>query len=277
VTASENFAAESENLQGIVERADRIAANVETFSGHLPALGENSDALIAAINPEELAATLERINTLVAAIEPEEVRTTVSGFSSLAETLQAQQTNIDTIITQATSVAGDLSAFAASLPAMGERTDALLTAIDPETLGRTLANIDQFSTTLAENTDDIDVIVADARGLAERFDTIGGDVEELLAKLNSMAGEGTGGLTADLQETLAAVRDAANAFNAEVTVVGGSVGDFSDRGLRDFQNLISEGQRTISRLDGVLDTLQQNPSGFIFGGERVPEYGGLRH
>lgn len=276
VTTTENLAAQSENLQGIVDRADRISANVESFSEHLPSLGENSEALVAAINPEQLANTLERINTIVASIEPEEVRTTVAGFSGLAETLDAHRTNIDTIVTRITSLSNDLSAFAARLPAMGERADQLLTAVDPDSVSQSIANVDQFTATLAANTDEIDAIIADAHGVSERFQTIGDDVEALLAKLNSMAGEGTGGLTEDLQETLAAVRDAANAFNAQVTTVGGDLGDFSDRGLRDMQNLISEGQRTISRLDGVISNLEQNPSSFIFGGENVPEYGGQR-
>jgi phospholipid/cholesterol/gamma-HCH transport system substrate-binding protein len=42
------------------------------------------------------------------------------------------------------------------------------------------------------------------------------------------------------------------------------------------QSLVSEGQKTISRLDRVISDLEQNPSGFLLGGERVPEYGGRR-
>jgi phospholipid/cholesterol/gamma-HCH transport system substrate-binding protein len=99
----------------------------------------------------------------------------------------------------------------------------------------------------------------------------------VLAKLDAMAGDGTdGGIMTDAQAALAAIRAAADNFNTQVSAVGGDFGDFSDRGLRNFQNLISEGQRTIARLDRVISNLEQNPSGFIFGGSRVPEYGGQR-
>ena len=39
----------------------------------------------------------------------------------------------------------------------------------------------------------------------------------------------------DATETLAAIRAAADNFNAQISVLGGGLGDFSDRGLRDLQ------------------------------------------
>jgi phospholipid/cholesterol/gamma-HCH transport system substrate-binding protein len=220
--------------------------------------------------------TIDRLNAISAAVDPERVRTSVEGISTLAETLQANQENIDTIVTKATALANDLSAFSARLPVMGDKADQLLAAIDAAQVGRTLDNVDKFTTALAANTDDIDAIIADARRVSARFDDLSDRAESLMAKLDSMAGGEAGGLVEDVRETLAAVRAAAESFNTQVVAVGGGLGDFSDRGLRDFQNLISEGQRTISRLDGVVSNLEQNPSGFLFGGSRVPEYEGRR-
>jgi phospholipid/cholesterol/gamma-HCH transport system substrate-binding protein len=204
------------------------------------------------------------------------VRTTVAGVSSLAETLQGNRENIATIVTQMTSLSSDLSAFAAGLPTIGEKTATLLTAIDPEQVGSTVANINTFSSALAENSDDINAIVADARNVAARFSSLGDRAESLITKLDSMAGSGTGGILEDATTTLAAIREAADNFNTQVSVLGGGLGDFSDRGLRDIQSLVSEGQKTMGRLDRVITNLEQNPRGFLLGGERVPEYGGQR-
>ena len=273
---TENLAAQSENLAAIVDRAGAISTDVQGFSQHLPALGERTEELVAAIDPARLADTLDKLNAITAAIDPEQVRTTVAGVSSLAETLQGNEENIAAIVTQMTSLSNDLSAFAAGLPAIGDKTVTLLTAIDPEQVGSTVANLNTFSTALAENSDDIDAIVADARNVAARFSTLGDRAESLITKLDSMAGSGTGGILEDATTTLAAIREAADNFNTQVSVLGGGLGDFSDRGLRDMQNLISEGQRTMSRLDRVITNLEQNPRGFLLGGERVPEYGGQR-
>ena len=275
-TTTANIAEQTSNFGPIVERAEAISADVQIFAQHLPALGEKADALAAAIDPATVSAALERLEAISAAIDPERVRTTVEGLSSLAETLQANRENIDMIVTRVTSLSSDLSEFATHLPAMGERTDALLAALDPAKLTQTVDNVNQFTTTLAENRDDIDAIVADARNVAARFNSLGDRAESLLTKLDAMAGEGSGGIMADAQATLAAIRAAADSFNTQITAVGGGLGDFSDRGLRDFQTMVSDGQRTISRLDRVISNLEQNPSGFIFGGETVPEYSGRR-
>jgi phospholipid/cholesterol/gamma-HCH transport system substrate-binding protein len=274
---TERLAGETERFTSILERADAVAADAQNFSQHLPGLGERAEALAAAIDPQQVGATLDRLAAISAAVDPERVRVTVEGASSLAETLQAHQANIDTIVTRFTALSNDVAAFAARLPVLGERADVLLGALDSERLSRTIANVDQFATTLAANSDDIDAIVQNARNVSARFDTLGDRAESVLTKLDAMAGkDGTGGVMTDAQAALAAVREAADNFNAQVSVVGGDLGDFSDRGLRNFQNLISEGQRTIGRLDRVLSDLEQNPSGFIFGGSTVPEYGGQR-
>jgi phospholipid/cholesterol/gamma-HCH transport system substrate-binding protein len=275
-TTAESLAAQSQRFGSIMQRADAITAEVQGFSQHLPALGSSTEALIAAIDPNKVAGTIDRLDAITAAVDPEQVRTTIAGVSSLAETLEANRENINTMVTRLTSLSNDLSAFAARLPVMGDQAATLLAAVDPAKLSQSIDDVGQFTTALAESSDDVEAIVADARGVSARFATLGSRAESLLTKLDSMAGEGGGGILEDAQATLAAVRDAANAFNSQVTVLGSGLTDFSDRGLREFQSLVSEGQRTISRLDRVISDIEQNPSGFLLGGETVPEYRGQR-
>jgi phospholipid/cholesterol/gamma-HCH transport system substrate-binding protein len=117
--------------------------------------------------------------------------------------------------------------------------------------------------------------------VSSRFESVSQRAESVLAQIEGMTGAGgsgaggaAGGIMVDARETLAAVREAANSFNTQITAIGGSVGEFNDRGLRDLQNLVSEGQRTISRLDRVITDVENDPTGFVFGGERVPEFRG---
>jgi phospholipid/cholesterol/gamma-HCH transport system substrate-binding protein len=91
-----------------------------------------------------------------------------------------------------------------------------------------------------------------------------------------MAGNGPGGILEDATATLASIKAAADNFNTQVGSLGTGLNDFSDRGLRDLQSLVAEGQRTIGRLDRVITNLERNPTGFLLGGENVPEYGGRR-
>ena len=267
-----NLAEQSGRLSSLVDRADKVAANAETFSQSLPVLGEKAQALASAIDPKKLGATLDRVNAIVAAVDPAKVRTSVDGVASLAQTLQGNQQNIETIVSKVAALSTDLSAFATRLPKLGDRVDSVLAGIDPGTLGHTLSNLDKVTGTLADNRANIGQIIADTKNLSARFDKFGSRAESLMTKLDSMAGQGTGGLLEDARTTLASVRKAADTISKQVTAVGGGVTAFSDRGLRDVQNLVSDGQRTISRLDRVISGLEDNPSGLVFGGPGVPEY-----
>jgi phospholipid/cholesterol/gamma-HCH transport system substrate-binding protein len=251
-----------------------LAANSDDVSTFVQNVSAASKAIAEATT--KLDGIVTKGEALLGAVEPEDVRQTLANIRSTTESLAAQGDALDKIMARADTVAANAEAFSQHLPAFGEKASSVLAAIDPEKVGRTIDNVDRFATTLGESSDDIDQIVADARGVSARFNSLGERADSLLTKLDSMAGEGPGGLLEDATETLAAIRDAANNFNAQVAVLGGGLTDFSDRGLRDFQNLVTEGQRTIGRLDRVISNLEQNPTGFLLGGERVPEYGGQR-
>jgi phospholipid/cholesterol/gamma-HCH transport system substrate-binding protein len=210
------------------------------------------------------------------AIDPEDVKQTLGNIRELSGSLSEQATRIGPILDRADAVAANAQTFSDHLPALGERAEALIAAIDPERVDRSLANIDTFAAMLGENSEDIDRIVGDARALSSRFDAMGRRADSLLAKLDGMAGSQPGGIMEDATATLAAIKAAADNFNAQISILGGGVTDFSDRGLRDLQGLVTEGQRTIGRLDRVISNLERNPAGFLLGGENVPEYGGRR-
>jgi phospholipid/cholesterol/gamma-HCH transport system substrate-binding protein len=278
-----------QSLEQIVsENSDDIALailDVRRFTG---ALAENSEGVAELVANMSTAASaisqattkldgiVGRSETLIAAIDAEELSATLHNIRTTTDSIAAQADRFGPLMERVEAIAADAQTFSASLPALGERTDALIAAIDPEQIGRSIDNLDQFATALGEASDDIDQIVVDARSVSSRFQTLGERAESLLTKLDNLAGPGTGGLLEDAQATLAAIRDAADSFNAQVAILGGGLTDFSDRGLRDFQALVTEGQRTIARLDRVISLLEQNPTGFLLGGENVPEYGGRR-
>jgi phospholipid/cholesterol/gamma-HCH transport system substrate-binding protein len=251
------LAENADDVGNFVGNVSAAAQGIADATAKLDGIINKSEALLAGVDPEDLGATLKSIRTT-------------------SESLAAQADRIGPLVEHATAVAANAEAFSESLPALGEKAETLVAAIDPEKVSRALDNIERFSTALAENSDDIDQIVANARNVSDRFGALGERAESLLTKLDSMAGQGPGGIMGDATETLAAIRAAADNFNAQIAVVGGGVSDFSDRGLRDLQSLIAEGQRTINRLDRVISNLEQNPTGYLLGGERVPEYGGQR-
>jgi phospholipid/cholesterol/gamma-HCH transport system substrate-binding protein len=274
--------------QTVSENSDDIALAILDVRRFTSALAENSDGVAELVeNMSTAASTIaeattrlegiaERSESLIAAIDPEELRATLHNIRSTTDSIAAQADRFGPLMERAEAITADAQAFSQHLPALGERADALIAAVDPEKIGRSIDNVDRFATALGESSDDIDQIVAEARDVSSRFQTLGERAESLLTKLDNMAGQGSGGLLEDAQATLTAIRAAADSFNAQITILGGGLNDFSDRGLRDFQTLVTEGQRTITRLDRVISLLEQNPAGFLLGGENLPEYGGRR-
>ncbi len=190
--------------------------------------------------------------------------------------MAAQRKSLDSIVSRVDAVAANAQAFSERLPALGDKAQSLVASVDPEKLSRSIDNLDKFAAALGDSSENINQIVADARKVSVRFDALGQRAESLLTKLDSMAGQGPGGILEDATATLASIRAAADNFNKQIGTLGSNLNDFSGRGLGDLHNLVSEGQRTIGRLDRVISKLEQNPTGFLLGGENVPEYGGRR-
>ncbi len=274
--------------QTVSENSDDISLAVIDVRKFTSALAENSDSVAEFVENVSAASKgiadatgrLDGIITkgeaLLEAVEPEDARVALENLRTATGSLAEQAGRLGAIVDSATAVAANAEAFSEHLPALGEKAESLVAAVDTEKVSRTLDNLERFSTALGNSSESIDEIVADARSVSARFNTLGERAESLLTKLDNMAGQQPGGLMEDAAETLAAIRAAADNFNAQIAIVGGGVSDFSDRGLRDFQTLIVEGRRTIGRLDRVISNIEQNPTGFLLGGERVPEFDGRR-
>ena len=274
--------------QTVSDNSDDISLAILDLRKFTSALAENSEGIGGLVSNVSSAATsiadstkrlegiVQKSEALIAAVDPEEVKQTIANIRTTSDSIAAQSGRFGAIMDRAEAVAADAQAFSQNLPGLGDKANALVASVDPEKLNRTLDNLDRFATTLGENSDDIDQIVADAKGLSARFQTLGGRADSLLGKLDNMAGSGTGGILADATETLAAIRAAADNFNAQVSALGGGLGDFSGRGLRDLQGLVTQGQRTFEHLDRVISDLERNPAGYLLGGDNVPEYGARR-
>jgi phospholipid/cholesterol/gamma-HCH transport system substrate-binding protein len=302
--AIQNLSAFSETLGGIgarreeidamVTRFSAISSDVNAFSARLPAIGERvegmvtgigdtADRLREAVDPEAIGravGAVERaaanVEQVTAAVPAEAVRATAENLSRFSAVLAARSPDVDALVTRLSAIAGDVGAFTPRLPAIGEKVDGVLTAVDTQKIGESVEGVHRFTTALGNRSGDVEAILADARATAAQLKGVTAKADSLLAKLDGMAGDEGGGFIAEARATLASIRQTAETFDEQAQSIGGSVNQFSTRGLRDLQNFISEGQRTVARLDRVISSLERDPSQILFGGEGVPEYKGSR-
>lgn len=142
----------------------------------------------------------------------------------------------------------DLSSAARSVL---RRLDTVVT--ENETSVRTsLKNLEVFTGTLANNSDRIERIIANAEGVVGGAD----------AKLN------------DIAEAARSVRSLADNLDKNVSEVSTGLARFSDSGLREWEKLAVDGRRAILTLEETVRNIDQNPSRLLFGGAPERPAGG---
>ena len=225
-------------------------------------------ALLAAIDPAKVSGSIDRIDAIAAAVDPEQVRATVDAAADVAATMQAHRESIDATLTTLGAVSTDVAAFTARLPGLGEKTESLLAAVDSQKVGRTIDNVSQFTATLAANTR------RHRRHRRRRARRVGAlrharRPRRFAARPSSTAwpARGPAGILEDAKATLAAVRAAADTFNAQVTTVGGGRRRLQRQGASRLpESGIGGAADDLAGSTGSSPNLEQNPSGFLFGG-----------
>ena len=142
---------------------------------------------------------------------------------------------------------------------MAARLSEIADKIDPESIERTVQNIDSFTTTLGERTEQIEKFFDDASAVAAQFRETSKRIDGIVSGFSESEG---GSLITE-------VTAAARAFRRLSEQLGG-------KGLRNIDALVSDGRRTLSNINRVLSNLERNPSGFLTGQSQVRESSGNR-
>ena len=105
-----------------------------------------------------------------------------------------------------------------------------------KSINTTMANVEQFTTMLAEKREDIGQAITDVKEGANSFKT-------LSSKLEVSLGDNMDGLTRQARDS-----------------------------IQEFGNFMREGRKTAVTLNRILEKLEADPRGFLLGGNQVPEY-----
>ena len=198
------------------------------------------------------------------------------------------------------SAAERFNAFSGDLNTALEDVKGLIAAVDTEKVGRVVDNVDSFTTRLAGRSDDvdsiidnaksasenvesftkniaakqedIDQIVADAREFANRLNAVSVRIESVLGKVEGLIeGEGEG-FVAEATAAAKSIRKAADAFASRADTISRGLERFSTRGVREFEAIMSQGQRTLSTIERTFNELERQPNRVLFGGSNRPTY-----
>lgn len=206
---------------------DKTIANVETFSDALAKNSDGVDKFLAEVSraadafaglSDNLEGLIKHADTLVAAVDPEKVAKTVDNVAKFTDALAGASGDVDSVIADFRKTAEELSTFGKNLNETLAKADKVIAGVDPKAIERVVENTDQFTAALAKRSAEIDTLLAEASGaakninkLTERLAARDGDIDKIITdikvaaeRFNTFSGNLNGAMD-DVKELVAAV------------------------------------------------------------------------
>jgi phospholipid/cholesterol/gamma-HCH transport system substrate-binding protein len=116
-------------------------------------------------------------------------------------------------------------------------------------------------------------IVANSDSLMKRLNDASARLDGLLGSAQNMLNDPNGkGFFQEATAAAHSIRVIAEAFQNRAGQIADNLASFTGPGLRNVDGLVNQLQRTTSKFDQTLNSIQSNPQGFVFGNPTVKEY-----
>jgi phospholipid/cholesterol/gamma-HCH transport system substrate-binding protein len=169
------------------------------------------------------------------------------------------------------SLMAGVSDAANQASALGVRLNNLI-ANNEDALRHTIANLESFTTMMAERKDDV-------AGILQNVRTFSGHLNEISLKLDAAVDRVAGAASDHPDSVVSQVQQAAISFHQLADKLDKSLGDKSgeltqqaERSLREFELFMKDSRRLADSLDRVVQKVERNPAGFLLGGQQTPKY-----
>ncbi len=147
-----------------------------------------------------------------------------------------------------------------------------LVANNEDSLHRTIANVELFTTTLAERKDDVAATLKDLRSLSERLNGIAVKIDAAVDRVAGAASDNPGSVVSQVQQAATSFRQLAEKLDKALGDRSAELTLQAERSLREFELLMKDSRRLADSLDRVVQKVERNPSGFLLGGQQSPKY-----
>ena len=264
---------------------DDAVKNVDTFS---KALSENSAGINSAlaglsdlgkkIGPlaDRLQVVSEDVDKLVVAVDLDKVRRVVTNVDTFTATLADNKASIDSLLSDAASLAKHLNGTSTQLDSALADFDSLVKSVDTRKVGNFVDGADALGQTLRDNKGNIDRMLKNASELSVKLNELADKIDSLMASLQGFVGSPElKGPLGEVGDAARSVRQLADDLNVRTKDIAVGLTRFSSSGLREYEALAIDGRRTINDFDRVLRSFEHNPNELIFGAKpALPEFHG---
>jgi len=308
--------ADRSDFQDLFETAQRLAAKVDTvvekvdkiltdgqapiantlrnFEGFSKAINENSPGISAFIT--QMTSTAQRFSSLsdrveklsesaediLRTLDADSVNRSMANIEALTRTLADNRPQIDQFLKDASALTRSLNEAAPKLDSSLAEAGRILRAVDADKINRSVDNVDRFAARLGANSDQVDLIMKDARDITRKVNDAADRLDGVLKSAQEFLGDGTTqgqarGAMAEIGEAAKSIRILATNLDKRTAEITTGLKRFSSSGLREIEALSSDARRTVNDVSRTVRSLERNPQQLITGGRsNIPEYSGSR-
>ncbi len=158
--------------------------------------------------------------------------------------------------------------------AVADRLAALLSDRNMAAATQVLGNLATLSGALAAHASDVGTLMGNAAATSAELRKTAARAKQLMDELDRSV-NAPDGVAGKLNLTLDEFNDSAKALNKMTTDFDdviqdnrGALRDFSQRGLTQTEQLVTDARRLVDQLTRIADDLQRDPARFLFGNER---------
>jgi len=174
------------------------------------------------------------------------VANTLRNIEGFSRALNENSPGMSNFIVQMTATAQRFATLADRVDRLAEGADDILRGINRETVNRSLANIESFSKTLADNKTNIDGLLAEAAGLTRRLNESAPKLDTALAEVSRLVGSVD---AARLNRMMEGAEKFSNALGARA-------GDI-ETALKEAAEITRKVNQSADRLDSVMKATEE--------------------
>lgn len=181
----ENFEAITATVSNVEQFSRALSDNAPAIDSFLEQIGHAAERI--APLADSLDELTRSTNAIVSAVDPEMVAATVRNVESFTQTLADSRDSIDRIFADATAMTERLNAASVRIEATLDDVSAAARAVDAERINATIANVQAFSQTLADNRENVSQVIANAATLTDNLNATASRIDGAVEQITGLA------------------------------------------------------------------------------------------
>ncbi len=221
---------------------------------------------------------LRRIDELVANNE-RLVRDTLKNIQGFTAELDRNKDKIASLMSNADKTLITANKAAQKASQAMDRVDRLIATNEDQiknviaSIAATAENAAKFSAMLASKESDVVAIIDNVRSMTAQFKGVAGKLETTLDGVAGLLSNENGtSMITEIGLAASSFRNLAEKLDKSLGNSADGMARFAKSGLQEFEGLMREGRRMVKAMERVMNNLERNPQGLIFGAKQVREY-----